>query len=141
VVDVESRLEPVPLLAGVVGGHEVLLAILGPLHRAPDQACQVRHQEVLRVELAPHAEAAPRVGLFHADPAQGHIQQLREHPAVEVGHLGRPPDDEAITARIVVGNEAPGLQGHPGVATYLDVDLDDVRRGVERRLDVPVAHL
>jgi hypothetical protein len=69
---IEGRLEPVHLLAGMVGRHEVLGPVLDPLHRASGLAGEVGYQEVLGVELAPDAEASPRVGLLHADPVEGH---------------------------------------------------------------------
>ena len=51
------------LLARVVRGHEVLGAILDPLHGAAEPLRRERDQDVLGIELAAHAEAAADVDL------------------------------------------------------------------------------
>src|SRR5262249_12880230 len=50
-------------VAGMIGGGEMLAAILDPLHRTAGQARRERDQEILRIELAARAEAAADVVL------------------------------------------------------------------------------
>ena len=58
-------------IAGMIGGEQMLAAILDPLHRPAGEACRERDQKVLRIEFAARAEAAADVVLHHADGAFG----------------------------------------------------------------------
>ena len=50
---------------------QVLAAVLDPFHRAAELARRERDQEILRIELAAHAEAAADVVLDHGDGVFG----------------------------------------------------------------------
>ena len=54
-------------LARVVGRHQVLAAILDPLHRPAGETSRERDEKILRIELAAHAEATADIGLQHVD--------------------------------------------------------------------------
>jgi len=54
----EGALDVVGLFPRVVGGHEVLRAVLDPLHGPAGRDCEVSDQEVLREEVAADAKAA-----------------------------------------------------------------------------------
>ena len=54
-------------LARVVHRHQVLAAVLGPLHRPVEMARRERDQEIFRIELAARAKAAADVVLDHLD--------------------------------------------------------------------------
>ena len=68
-VAVASDLQLAFGVARVVGGSEMLAAVLDPLHRTAGEARRERDQEVLRIEFAARAEAAADVVLDHADRA------------------------------------------------------------------------
>ena len=53
-------------VAGMIGGGEVLAAILDPLDRPAGEARRERNEEILGIELAARAEAAADVVLHHA---------------------------------------------------------------------------
>ena len=76
-------------VARVIGGHQVIAAILGPLDRAAETARGERNEKVLRKELAARAEAAADVELDHVDGALGQVQQLRQNAPAGERRLGR----------------------------------------------------
>jgi hypothetical protein len=65
-VAVDARLDPVGLLARVVGADQVLAPVLDPFDRAPEPQRRDADQHVLRIELAADAEAAADMRLVHA---------------------------------------------------------------------------
>ena len=89
-------LELVHLPARVVRRDEVLGAVLDPLHGAAEAERGERDEHVLGVELAAHAEAAADVDLDEPHVAEREAEELCEHPAVEVLHLGRAVDRHAV---------------------------------------------
>jgi hypothetical protein len=70
-VAVEADLDVVLLLPRMVGGHEVLAAVLDPLHGPAELHGRPRDHEVLRIELPADAEAAPRLQLHEVDEVFG----------------------------------------------------------------------
>ena len=66
-VALAGDLEVASVLAGVVHRHQILAAVLDPLHRALDVARRERDEEILRIELAARAVAAADVVLDHLD--------------------------------------------------------------------------
>ena len=116
IVGVESDLDLVVLLPRVVGGHEVLAAILDPLHGPAESHGRPRDHEILRVELAAHAEAAAYLQLDEVDQVLGMAEEVGEDAPVEVRHLGHAPQAQHTGAGVVGGGQPPRLQGHAGVA-------------------------
>ena len=111
-----GHLEVPYALSRLVEGQQVLAPILHPLHRAPDVDRQPGDQVVLGVELAPAAKAAAHVTLDQPDILLGHSEQLRQAAAVEMLHLGRPPQREVLALCVVLGEQRAGLHGHGAVA-------------------------
>src|SRR5205085_1354593 len=70
--DLELRLH----LARMVRRHQVLAPVLGPFHRPPEAPRGEWNQEIFRIELAAHAEAAADVGLEHVDALFGQVHVL-----------------------------------------------------------------
>ena len=66
----EAHLDLVGDLARVVGRHEVLAPALDPLDRPAELHGGERHQDVLGIELAAHAEAAADVDLGEPERAR-----------------------------------------------------------------------
>ena len=124
-------------LPRVVGGHQVLAPILDPLDRPPELHGGVGDQVVLRVELAADAEAAAHVGLDEVDTVLRHLQQRRQHRAVEVRHLGHAPYRQLVPARVPGRHQAAGLHGVAGVAVRPQHLLAGILRVAEGPLHVP----
>src|SRR3989454_12541889 len=97
---IEAALRFAPLLASVVRGHQVLAAVLDPLNGPAEPPRRPRDQEVLRVELAAHAEAAAHLQLGELDEVLGIVEEIGQDPPVEVGNLGYAPEAQHPRARI-----------------------------------------
>ena len=66
----------------------MLAPVLDPFHRPPDLARREWNQKILRIEFAPHPEAAADIVLDHADRGLRQPQLLGEDFAVGKRHLG-----------------------------------------------------
>jgi hypothetical protein len=55
---IHRRADLVALLARMIGGDEVFLAILDPLHRPAEAHRGDAYQDILRIKFAAHAETA-----------------------------------------------------------------------------------
>ena len=88
--------------------------------------------EVLRIELAAHAEAAPHFQLHEVDEVLGMAEEVGEDAPVEVRHLGHAPQAQHAGAGVVGGGQAPGLDGHAGVALDGEALPHAVRGGGQR---------
>ena len=122
--------------AGVVHRHQVLAAVLDPLHRPPDMARGERNEEVLRVELAARAEAAADVVLHHVDGVLGKADLLCQDAPVEERHLGRARDGEPAVGRVPLRQHAARLHGEAVMALGAELLAPDVGRRRERRVGI-----
>ncbi len=105
-------------VAGMVGGDEMLPAVLDPFHRTAGQARGERNEEILGVEFAADAEAAADVVFHHADRGFRQSHLLRQDAAVGERHLGRPMNGEP--AVLPFGDKAAQLHRHRRVALHLE---------------------
>jgi hypothetical protein len=117
----------------VVQGHEVLVAVLDPLHGPAELPRQPRDQVVLGVELAARPEAAAHVALDQADRLLRDLEQRRQRAPVEVLDLRRAPDRDATGVAVVGGDERTRLQRHGAVALHAELLADDHVDVVEHR--------
>src|SRR5206468_1816154 len=113
-VGVRGDLQLAHDLARMIGGNEALAAILDPLHRTPEPHGGQRDQQILRIELAAHAEAAADVDLDQLDAGLVQTEHASERAAIEEGHLRRAEHGEL--ARRPRRNEAPRFQRYAAVA-------------------------
>src|SRR5262249_37215103 len=88
-IAVEADLDLVADLARVVGRHQVLSPALGPLHGPSELHGGERHEDVLRIELAAHAETSAHIHLGEAQGAERNPEDRREDRAVDVNAFGR----------------------------------------------------
>jgi hypothetical protein len=140
-VAVEADLDLVLRLARVVRRHQALPAILDPPDRTAELHGRKWHQDVLRVELAAHAEAAAHIHLGQAQSAQRDPEDRRQDAPVDVDALGRA--DQVKLAALGIGrhgHEPPSLESGGGLPRIGEALADDHGRGVERRVDVADAH-
>src|ERR1044071_9691507 len=102
-------------LARMVARDEVLAPRLDPLHRAAHMPRRERNQEIVRIELAAHAERAASVALDHPDVRFRHAEERREDAPAQERRLGRTPDRELLCAAIPFGHRAARLDRRGGV--------------------------
>jgi hypothetical protein len=92
-VVVETDLDPLHLPAFVVGGDEVLVAVLGVLHLVAQQPGRPRHQHLLRPRVHDlHAEPAADVGGDALDLRERQLEERRDREPHAGGRLGRGVD-------------------------------------------------
>ena len=133
----EAGSEPVAVVAGVGGREQVLGPVLDPLHRDPghrprDQA----ERDVLGIEHRLDTEPAADVRRDHPDVALGQLQQLGDHVADEVRHLGAVPERQPAVCRLPQRDACAALHRVAAVPVGHQLPLDDERGAGQGGLDV-----
>ena len=127
-VVVEADLDVVLLRALVGRGDEVLAAVLGELHRAPQRHRRERHEELLGPRVVDlDAEAPADVGSDDVHAGEIETELGGDAPAHARGGLRRRPDGEPAGVGIPARDRASPLQGGAGGA--LDVEVERQRVG------------
>ena len=119
-------------LARMVHAHEVLAAVLRPLHGPAGVARRERDEEILRVELAARAEAAADVVLHDLDRAFVEAHLLCERAAVEEQDLGAARQGEMPARGIPFRQQATGLHRQCHVPRGAEALAPDIGRVLER---------
>ena len=99
------------VVAGEAAGHEVLGAVLDPLHRLAGDHRADDGADVAGVDRHLVAEAAADVGGDDPDAVLLDAGEAGQQRAVGVRRLGRRPEREVLVDPVVVGDRAAGLQG------------------------------
>ena len=99
------------VVAGEPGRHQVLRAVLHPLHRLAGDDRTDDDEHVARVDRHLVAEAAADVGRDDLDLVLGQAGHQRVHRAVGVRRLGGGVDGELARHLVHVGDAAAGLHG------------------------------
>ena len=124
------------LLASLTAGHEMLATILDPPHRPPQLHREPRDEDLFRVDVRLHPEAAADVGGDHVDIAFEERQHEGEGAARDVGALRPGVEREPPVAEL--GDAPAGLDRHTAVTMHRVAaahhpmrveDRDDVIRG------------
>ena len=123
-VRIDRRADAVALLARVVGGKQVLPAVLDPLDRPAEPQRRQADQVVLGVELAAHPEPAPDMALVELHRRRGAAERPGELVAVEMRPLGSPMELQDVARAIEPGDSAPGLHRHGRMTADPKVELD-----------------
>jgi hypothetical protein len=121
---IDRRAQPVDLIARLVRRHQVLVAVLDPLHRALELQRGMAHEDVLGVELAAHAEAAADMALDEVHHVARPVEHARHLVAVVMRHLRRAAHREHPACLVELGERAARLERHRAVAadSHLEVD-------------------
>ena len=127
------------LLARMVGGDEVLAAVLDPFDRPPQAQCCRTHQDVLGIKLAADAEAAADVTFVELNGGCGPSEHAGNLVPVPMRHLGRAVEFEYIADRVVAGNRTAGFQRNAGMPADRQRRADNGVSGTECRSDVAIA--
>ena len=114
----------------------MLGAVLGPLDRSARPHRCKGNQEILRVEFAAHAEAAPHIRLHEVDAVLRQLQQRRQHPPVVVRHLRLAPHRQLLTPRVIGRGQPPRFHRIGRVPVAAKLLLAHVVGITERRIRV-----
>ena len=96
---VDRGADAVDLVARMVGGDEMLAAVLDPLDRPAEPKRAERHKHVLGIDLAADAEAAADMALVEVQLFERQVEQRGEALPVDVRDLRRAVDFEDAGAR------------------------------------------
>ena len=128
----------VMLLARVIGRHQMLAPVLDPFDRAAEPHCGETDEEILRVELAPDAEAAAGIAFLEHHPGRTAAEHAGERVAVAVRHLRGAVQLDNVTRRIMPRQGAARLERHAAMPTDREIEADDRLRPSECGIDFPV---
>src|SRR5262249_8507965 len=140
-VTVDGGADMVALLARMIGGDQMLAAILNPLDGPVQPQRRKAYQHVFRIKLAPDPKPAAHVALMKVHRGRGAAQHAGDVIAVPVRHLGGAIHFEDIAGSIVTRDGASGLNRRPGMTADIEAKLDDGVRVAKRALDVAVMFL
>ena len=122
----------VHLIARVVGGEQMLAAVLDPLDRPAQAARGEADQHVLGIQLAANAEPAADVPLEQLQRAGRQAEHRGDRIAVVVRHLGGAVHLQTIAAGVVASDRAARLERHAAVPADRELELDDRVRLAKR---------
>ena len=122
---VDRGAQLVALLARMIGGDEMLVAVLDPFDRPREPQRREADQHVFRIELAAHAEAAADMAFEQMDGGERPAENLGKLLAIAVRDFRRAMQFEQVAGRVVARNRAAGFQGHCRVPADRDVGLDN----------------
>src|SRR5207248_10975261 len=97
-------------------GHQVFTPVFDPFHRPAEPQRGEADEEVLRVQLAAHAEAAADVAFEELHRLGAALEHAGDEIADGVWTLGRHVQLEHGAAAIVPRNRGARLERHAGVA-------------------------
>src|SRR5215467_5497032 len=136
---VDGSAQAVELLARMIGGHQMLAAVLDPFHRPVESHRRDTDQHIFRIELAADAEASADVGFVYVDRGRRAFEHPREQLAIAVRHLGGAMQFEGVACYVIAPDRTARLERHTGMAPDRQFELNDLRCGVQDRVDVAVA--
>src|SRR5215510_1416671 len=90
----DADLDPMSLLSRLVGGLQMLRAILNPTNRPAESHRGEGNQEILRIELPARAKSTTHLGFNKMNRALGQIEEVRQNAPVGMRHLCRSPHRE-----------------------------------------------
>ena len=133
---VDRDLDVPVLVALLLGGDEVLLAVLDPLERPAQQHGGGGERAVLGVEAALRPEAAADVGGDDAQLVVRPVEQVEQHALVAVRPLRRDVDGQRLGDRIGRRDHAAAFHEERPAAVLEDLFAKHMRGAGERRVDV-----
>ena len=117
----------------------MLAPVLDPFDGALEAQRRDEDEDVFGIDFAADAEAAADMAFEQVDGGRAAAENLREHLAVLVRHLGGAVQFEHVARRVVAADRAARFERHAGMASDLQRQFDD-REGLrERGVDVAVA--
>ena len=138
-VTIDGGADVMLLLARMIGGDQMLAAILDPLDRPPHAQRRGAYQNVLRIELAANAETAADMTLIEVNRRCGASKHAGDLVPIPMRHLGGAVKLEHVARRIVSGDRAAGFQRDAGMAPDRQRRGDHGVRGAKSGVDVAIA--
>ena len=127
----------VPILVSLLlRRQKVLLPVLDPFNRAPQQHRGRGERAVFGIKTALGSEPAADVGRDDAQLMVRPIQQVQQNTLMAMRALARDVDRERFLHRIGRGDHAAAFHGECSAAMLEDVLAEHVGRRGERRLDI-----
>ena len=137
-VAIDGGADVMLLLARMVGGDQMLAAILDPLDRPPHAQRRGAHQNVLRIKLAANAETAADMAFVEVNRRRGASKHAGNLVPVPMRHLGGAVKLEDVAGRIVSGDRAAGFERDAGMPPDRQRCGDDGVSGAKGRVDVAI---
>ena len=137
-VGIDGGADVMLLLARMVGGDQVLAAVLDPFDGLLEGESGGADQHVFRIDFAADAEAASNMAFIEMHIVARAADHLRDVVAVPPRHLGGAVHFQNIAAFVVTGDGATRFHRHAGMAAGRQRERNDRVRRLERRLDVAI---
>ncbi len=135
---IDCRPDAMDLLSRMVGGDQVLAAVLDPFHRPAEPERRGAHQDILGIELAADAEAAADVTLVELHPRRRKPEHAGDLVAIPMGHLGRAMKLQHLAGAVISSDRSAGLERHAGMAPDAELERNRCMRIAEGRVDIAV---
>ena len=126
---------------GVQGCGQVFAAVLDPLDRLAEFACEIGDQHFLGEGMRLEPEPAAHVRRNHPDTMFGQAQQRRQAGAQGMRNLGGRPDRQRVAGDVGVGHAAARLHRDGHVSVGHETVGHDAGRVPERGADLADAGL
>src|SRR5262249_33601727 len=127
------------LLARMIGGDQMLAAVLDPFYRALEPLGRDTDQHVFGIELAADAEPAADMRFMNVNCARRRAEHAYQQFLIAMRDLGGAMEFEGVARRVVATDRAAGFERHPGMPPDRQFQFNDMRRLSERSVDVAIA--
>ena len=127
------------LLARMIGGDQMLAAILDPFDRPLQAQRGDADQHVLRIDLAANAEAAADMPFKKVHRRRTAAEHARDLVPVPMRHLGGAVQFEHVAGGVIARDRAARLERHARMAADRQRCLDHRMRAAESGVDLAIA--
>jgi hypothetical protein len=121
---IDRGAHPVQLTARLVGGDQMLPAVLDPFDRPFEAERRGAGEDVLGIKLAADAEAAADMALVRVNAFLRQAEHPGQRLPVVVRHLGGTVEPQDTARGIRHRDRAAGFERHAGVASDREFELD-----------------
>ena len=135
---IDRRADAMLLLPRMIGGDQVLTAVLDPFHRPAKPQRRRADQDILGIKLAADAEAAADMALVKMNPRRREPEHPGDLIAIPVRHLGGAMQLEYLARAVIAADRAAGLERYAGMAPDAQLERHDRMGVAERRIQVAV---
>ena len=135
---VDGGADVMVLLARMIGGDQMLAAVLDPFDRPAEFQRGGADQHVFGIDFAADAEAAADMAFVELNGFRRAAQHLRDWIAIPVRHLGGAVHFQHVARLVVAGDGAARFQRHAGVAADRKLKRDNRVRAAEGGVDIAI---
>src|SRR5215831_13624903 len=112
---VNRRTNAMPLLARVIGRHQVLAAIFQPLDRSSEAHRRDKNEYILRIDLSAHAEAAADMSFVKMKRGRAAAEHAGKRLPIFVRHLSGAMQLEYIARSVITTDSTARFEGDAGM--------------------------